>query len=157
MPNALTRTSRDYVGDGAAPQPIDAELYESAIAGTGTLYPAAMLFVMLIAACSLTVSTVAGLMDRRRPFALLRASGVDLRHLRWLALLETAVPLTFTVVGGMVAVLSIGYLVAPEDFALPPPTFFAGVAAAVLTTLAVSMITWPLLGAVTRHDNVRFE
>jgi hypothetical protein len=157
MPHAKTRTYRDYVADGRAPQPIDAELYEAASAGTESMLPIVLLFVILVAACSLTVSAIAGLMERRRPFALLRASGVGLRELRWLALLETAVPLAFTVLGGMGTVLFTVFMVAPDNFAWPSPGFFLGVGAAVLATLAVCMITWPLMEATTRHDNVRFE
>jgi ABC-type antimicrobial peptide transport system permease subunit len=157
MPHAKTRTYRDYAAEGPAPQPIDAELYEAAVAGAGSLFPVALVFVMLVAACSLTVSTVAGLMERRRPFALLRASGVSVGELRSLALLETAVPLALTVFGGIGTALLVGYLVSPDDFALPGPGFFLGMAAAVLTALAVCLITWPLMNVATRHDNVRFE
>lgn len=156
-PHALTRSYRDYVAEGPAPQPIDAELYESASAGTGSLFPIAMVFVLLVAACSLTVSAIAGLMERRRPFALLRASGVGLGELRWVALLETAVPLALTVLGVMGTTLLVGFLAAPDGFAWPGPGFFLGVAAGVLAALAVSMITWPLMDVATRHDNVRFE
>ena len=154
LPHALTRTARDFA-PGA--QPIDAELYEAAFSGTGSLFPAALVFVLLVAACSLTVSTVAALMERRRPFALLRASGVDLSQLRRLALLETAVPLVVTVLGGLGIVLFIGYLAAPESFAWPRPSYFLGLGVALAVTIAVSMVTWPLLNATTRHDNVRFE
>jgi hypothetical protein len=101
---------------------------------------------------------VAGLMERRRrPFALLRASGAGLGELRWLALLETAVPLALTVLGGIGTTLLVGFLVAPNEFALPGPGFFVGLAAAVLTALAVCMITWPMMDVATRHDQVRFE
>jgi hypothetical protein len=154
MPHALTRTYRDYSGDA---QPIDAELYEAAIAGGNSLFPIALGFVLLVGACSLTVSAVAGLMDRRRPFALLRASGVGLRELRWIALLETAVPLAFTAIGGFFTVMLVGYLVTPDEWSLPSPGFLLGMAGAVLTALAVCLITWPLMDVVTRQDNVRFE
>ena len=154
MPHALTRSARDY-SPGA--QPIDAELFEAAFSGTSSLFPAALVFVLLVAACSLTVSTVAALMERRRPFALLRASGVDLWQLRRLALLETAVPLVVTVLGGVGIVLVLAYLAGPEDFTWPPPSFFVGLGVALAVTIAVSMLTWPLLNATTRHDNVRFE
>jgi hypothetical protein len=32
-----------------------------------------------------------------------------------------------------------------------------GMAVALLSALAVCLITWPLMDVVTRHDNVRFE
>lgn len=157
MPHAQTRTYRDYVAGDTAPQPIDGELFDAASSGVGSLLPIALVFVLLVAAGSLTVSAVAGLMQRRRPFALLRASGVGLGELRWLALLETAVPLAFTVFGGIGIVLLVGFLTAPDEFVLPSPTFFLGMGAAVLAALAVCMITWPLMDVATRHNNIRFE
>jgi ABC-type branched-subunit amino acid transport system permease subunit len=71
--------------------------------------------------------------------------------------METAVPLTFTALGGIGIVLVASYAVAPDTFALPPLSFWLGLAAAVLAALAVSMVTWPVLAELTRHDNVRFE
>lgn len=86
-----------------------------------------------------------------------RASGLSLRKLRWIALLETAVPLVFTALARMGTVLLIGYLIAPNQWSLPSPGFLLGMAGAVLTALAVCLITWPLMDAVTPHGNVRFE
>ena len=98
-----------------------------------------MVFVLLVAACSLTVSAVAGLMERRRPFALLRASGVRLGELRRIVLLETGVPLVLTALGGMGIALLVVYLSTPGDeWAMPDAGFFAGVGGAVLIAFAVS-------------------
>lgn len=46
-----------------------------------------------IAGCSLAVSVAGGLSDRRRPFSLLRLTGVQLRVLRRVLALESAIPL----------------------------------------------------------------
>lgn len=115
-----------------------------------------MAFVLLVAACSLTVALVAGLMERRRPFALLRASGVRLGELRLIALLETAVPLLFTVLGAMGVALLVAYLGDP-GFTMPGAGFFGGVAVAVLVALAVCLVTLPLMDRATRLEAVRFE
>jgi len=128
------------------------------IDGFSSGFQLATAFVLFVAACSLTVSVVAGLLERRRPFALLRASGVRLGELRLIALLETAAPLLLTVLGGMATAFVVMFLSLPRaEWALPGPGFFAGAAASVVVTLAVCLVTWPLVDATTRHDNVRYE
>jgi hypothetical protein len=108
--------------------------------------PPAMAFVLLVAACSLTVATVSGLMERRRPFALLRASGVRLGELRRIVLLETGVPLVITALAGVGAAILLMYVLAPgEEWALPDATFFAGLGIGVLAALAVPSLALPLM------------
>jgi hypothetical protein len=120
--------------------------------------PPAMAFVLLVAACSLTVATVSGLMERRRPFALLRASGVRLGELRRIVLLETGLPLVVTALGGVGTALLVTYLIVPdEEWALPDAGFFAGIGLGLLAALAVSSLALPLMDVATRHDSVRFE
>jgi hypothetical protein len=156
VPHALTRSTRDYE-PGPGFQPFDAETPESFFTSAGTLFWLAMLFVVLVAACSMTVSTVAGLIDRRRPFALLRAGGVRLRQLRLIALLETGVPLAFTALAGFGAAMLVGFAAAPDEFSVPDAGLFLALGLGLLVTLAISLVTWPLMDAVTRHDQVRFE
>ncbi|HEX3679110.1 MAG TPA: ABC transporter permease, partial [Galbitalea sp.] len=57
---------------------------------------------LLIASCGLAVSVVGGIADRRRPFSLLRLTGVPLAILRRVIALESAVPLI------AIAVVSVG-------------------------------------------------
>jgi predicted lysophospholipase L1 biosynthesis ABC-type transport system permease subunit len=143
---ALARTERDWTYDD------DANLD-----GASTGLWLAMAFVLLVAACSLTVSVVAGLIERKRPFAALRASGVRLGELRQIALLETPVPLVLTVLGGVGTALLVSYVSSTEDrWTLPGLGFFLGTGAAVLIALAMCMVTFPLMDVTTRHDNVRF-
>jgi hypothetical protein len=156
VPDAVVRSHRDYV-PGPGHQPFDAETPESFFDGIGSAFWLAMLFVVLVAACSMTVSTVAALMDRRRPFALLRASGVRLRQLRLIALMETGIPLAFTALAGFVAALLVEYAIAPDEFGPPDAGLVLVLALGLFVALAVSLVTWPLLDAVTRHDQVRFE
>jgi predicted lysophospholipase L1 biosynthesis ABC-type transport system permease subunit len=120
--------------------------------------PPAMAFVLLVAACSLTVATVSGLMERRRPFALLRASGVRLGELRRIVLLETGLPLVITALGGMGTAMLVTYMTVPVgEWELPDATFFAGLGIGVLVALAVSSLALPLMDVATRHDSARFE
>jgi hypothetical protein len=120
--------------------------------------PPAMAFVLLVAACSLTVATVSGLMERRRPFALLRASGVRLGELRRVALLETGLPLVITTLGGMGTAMLVMYMITPSgEWGLPGARFLAGLGLALVAALAVSSLALPLLDVATRHDSARFE
>ena len=48
---------------------------------------------------------ITGVLERRRPFALLRASGVRLGELRRIVLPETGVPLAVTVLGAVAVAL----------------------------------------------------
>jgi hypothetical protein len=120
--------------------------------------PPAMAFVLLVTACSLTVATVSGIMEGRRPFALLRASGVRLGELRRIVLLETGLPLVITALGGMGTAMLVTYVITPgEQWGLPDVRFFAGLGIGVLAALAVSSLALPLMDVATRHDSVRFE
>ncbi|BCB90951.1 ABC transporter permease [Phytohabitans suffuscus] len=146
-PYALARTEADWSHND-----------ELGVDGFAGGFQLATAFVLLVAACSLTVGVVAGLMERRRPFALLRAAGVRLGELRLVALLETAAPLVLTAAGGMATAFVVMLLAVPRaQWALPGPDFFAGAAAAVAATIAVCLVTWPLMDVATRHENTRFE
>jgi hypothetical protein len=157
-PYGLARTSQDWTAAQLA----------GTVSGGATIFQLAMLFVMIVAACSLTVSVVATMVERRRPFALLRASGMPLGHLRRLALFETAIPLVVTAVGGMAVTVALflvvnagASLAEPEAtgavLVLPDAAFFASLGGGLVGAIVVSMLSWPLMDAVTRHDNVRYE
>ena len=38
-----------------------------------------------------------------------------------------------------------------------PASTFLALGLGLLVTLAISLVTWPLMDAVTRHDQVRFQ
>jgi hypothetical protein len=123
-----------------------------------TVLPYAMVFILIFTACSLTVSVIAGVLERRRPFALLRASGVSLGELRRMVFLETAAPLAVTVLLGVgLATLQSLATISPKDWFLPSAAFFAGLGAGVLAAFAVSLIALPFMDIATRLDTVRFE
>jgi hypothetical protein len=114
-----------------------------------------------IAGCTLAVSVVAGLNDRRRPFALLRLAGARLGTLRRAVVLESAVPLL------LAAAVAIGtgflaaglFLRSQLGYALHPPgsTYYLVVGAGLLTALAVLASTLPLLRRITGAETARFE
>ncbi|MFI0939687.1 FtsX-like permease family protein [Streptomyces sp. NPDC021020] len=114
-----------------------------------------------IAGCSLAVAVAGGIGDRKRPFSLLRLTGVRLRTLRQVVLLESTVPLL------AVAVVAIGtgflaaqlFLKAQLDYALQPPGagYYSMVAGGIAAALAVIGATLPLLKRVTGPENARNE
>jgi hypothetical protein len=120
-----------------------------------------ILVSLCIAGCSLAVSVVAGLNDRKRPFSLLRLTGVQLGTLRRVVALETVVPLF------AVAVVAIGsgflaahlFLESQLRYALRPPgvAYYVTVAAGLAVSLGVVASTMPLLRRITGPETARNE
>jgi hypothetical protein len=116
---------------------------------------------LVIAGCSLAVSVAAGLRDRKRPFSLLRLTGVSLALLRRVVALETVVPLLITAVvaagcGFLGADL---FLRAQMDRTLQPPggDYYLVVLAGLVASLAVIASTLPLLSRITGPETARNE
>jgi predicted lysophospholipase L1 biosynthesis ABC-type transport system permease subunit len=114
-----------------------------------------------IAGCSLAVSIAGGLSERKRPFSLLRLTGVPLRMLRRVVALESAVPLL------VVAVVAIGtglfaahlFLRAQMEYDLIPPGagYYAIVLAGLAASLGIIASTLPLLRRITGPETARNE
>jgi hypothetical protein len=133
-------------------------ILEPQLASADVVLPAAMVFILLVAACGLTVSVITGLIERRRPFALLRASGVRLGDLRRVVMLETGVPLVITTIGGVGIALIVVYSNVPRsEWVAPHPLFVVGLVVGLLVAFAVSSVALPLLNNATRYDAVRYE
>jgi hypothetical protein len=116
---------------------------------------------LCIAGCSLAVSVLAGLTDRRRPFSLLRLAGVPLRSLRRSLALETAVPLLSVagVAAGMGFVAAALFLRSQMDYGLSPPGpgYYVTVLVGLAASLLVVATTMPLLGRLTGPETARNE
>ncbi|HEY0536436.1 MAG TPA: ABC transporter permease [Actinoplanes sp.] len=112
-----------------------------------------------IAGCSLAVSVIGGLSERKRPFSLLRLTGVSLRTLRRVVAFESAVPLL------LVAVVAIGlglvaaqlFLKAQMHYTLSPPglSYYAIVVIGLAASLAIIGSTLPLLSRITGPEVAR--
>jgi hypothetical protein len=123
----------------------------------------AVALTILVAGCSLAVSIGGGLVDRKRPFTLLRVSGTPLGALYRVVLLEAVLPL----VGGAVAAAALAYgmsvlailRIAPVGTPVPPLAgiYYATVGAGLVLALAVIAVTLPLLGRMTTPASARFE
>ncbi len=124
---------------------------------------AAVALIVLVAGCSLAVGVGGGLVDRKRPFTLLRVSGTPVSTLSKVALLEAVLPLAATtVVAAAIAygtsVLAVSRL-APAGTATPGlgGSYFATMGAGLAVALLVIAATLPLLRRMTMPGNVRFE
>jgi len=123
----------------------------------------AVVLTIIVAGCSLAVSVGGSMVERKRPFTLLRVTGTATSTLYRVVLTEAVLPLVAaTVVAGglgyLVAMLTVGKL-APAGTPAPAPgqayylTMGTGLIAAILVILA----SLPLLGRITGPDKVRFE
>ena len=149
VPNALIHTQQDRIDTDAI-----------FFASLEQLQRLVWYFVLLVAACSLTVGMLAGVIERRRPFALLRASGLRLGELRQVVLLETAAAMLVTAAVGVGLGLATSYALAlfgEMVWTWPDVGVFVMVGIGVLAALILSAMALPLLDAATRHDAVRYE
>jgi hypothetical protein len=123
----------------------------------------AVALTLLVAGCSLAVAAGGGLVERKRPFSLLRVAGTPVAALYRVVLLETVLPLALATVvaGGLawgVSVLTIGKFARPGT-AVPVPghTYFLLMGTGLAISLAVILATLPLLGRMTGPASARFE
>ena len=116
---------------------------------------------LVIAACSLAVSVAAGLGERKRPFSVLRLTGVPTSVLQKVVTLESAIPLLLiaavAIVVGLVSAALFLRSQAGIAFHMPGPGYWVTVAAGLAASLAVIASTFPLLNKVTGPDAARNE
>jgi hypothetical protein len=128
-----------------------------------TIALAVVAVTLVTAGCSLAVAVGGGLMERKRPFTLLRVTGVQLHVLNRVVLLETVLPLTLTAViaaaAGLGTAASVLRTLGPKvgSLALPGHIYFLTLGCALAASLVVLLATLPLLNRITVPDEVRFE
>jgi ABC-type antimicrobial peptide transport system permease subunit len=124
---------------------------------------AMLALTLLIAGCSLAVTVGGSIVERKRPFTLLRVSGAAASTLRRVVLLEALLPLlAASVVAALVGVAVARPLVAAllpryTHVAFPGPTYYLTLGVGLLVAIGVILLTLPLLGRVTQPEKVRFE
>ncbi|MGC4816433.1 FtsX-like permease family protein [Micromonospora sp. DT63] len=116
---------------------------------------------LALGGCSLAVSVIGGLTERRRPFSLLRLSGAPVRVLRRVVALESAVPMlaVAAVAIGMGLLAAHLFLRAQMGYTLvaPQPGFYVIVVVGLVACLGVIASTMPLLERVTGPETARSE
>ncbi|MEV6637493.1 FtsX-like permease family protein [Actinoplanes sp. NPDC051470] len=114
-----------------------------------------------LAGCSLAVSVAGGLTERKRPFSLLRLSGVPVSVLRRVVALESVVPmLTVAVVAiGMGFLAAQLFLRAQMDYTLiaPDAEYYVIVVVGLAACLGIIASTLPLLERMTGPETARSE
>jgi hypothetical protein len=121
----------------------------------------ALAITLVIAGCGLTVAVAAGIIERKRPFALLRLSGVHLGELQRVAFVEAAAPLLL--IAGASAVLGLATSAVIVTIAggaswVPPDSgYWLSLLGGLVLSLGVAAASLPLLGPTTAPSAVRFE
>jgi len=114
---------------------------------------------LVIAGCSLAVGVAGGLVDRQRPFSLLRLSGVSLGVLRRVVTLESAVPLLVSAVLSAVAGFLAAGLFTRSALGLslhpPGPEYYIIVLAGLAASLGIIASSFPLLKRITGPEAAR--
>jgi hypothetical protein len=116
---------------------------------------------LIVAGCSLAVTMAGGLSDRKRPFVVLRLTGVPLAVLRRVVTLETAVPLLIisAVSAGVGFLAADLFLRSQLGFSLRAPglLYYVTVLGGLAVALALIASTLPMLDRITRPENARVE
>jgi hypothetical protein len=123
----------------------------------------AVVLTLIVAGCGLAVSVGGSLVERKRPFTLLRVCGTPTPTLYRVVFAEAALPLVAaTVVAGVLAYLIAVPTVlrlAPAGTPVPVPghSYFLTMGTGLAAALVIILASLPLLGRMTSPDNVRFE
>ena len=121
----------------------------------------AILASLLIAGRSLAVAMAAGVSERKRPFSLLRLTGVPLGVLRRVVALETAAPLIVIALASAATRLVSADLFLRSQLGLtlrlPGVTYYIIVLGGLVGSFAIIGSTMPLLDRITRPEDARME
>jgi hypothetical protein len=116
---------------------------------------------LIIAACSLAVNIAAGLSERKRPFSLLRLTGVPTALLHRVVALESALPLLLvaavSILVGLVSAALYLHSQVGIAFSIPGITYWATVLGGLAASLAIIASTFPLLNRITGPEVARNE
>ena len=118
---------------------------------------------LITAGCGIAVAVTGGLVERKRPFTLLRVSGTATGTLYRAVLLETVFPLvaaTAVAFGvGLGLAIPIARALAPHSHtaAVPQASFYLTLAGGLAVSIAAIVACLPLLGRITATEHARFE
>jgi hypothetical protein len=116
---------------------------------------------LIVAACSLAVNIAAGMGERKRPFSLLRLTGVPKALLHRVVALESAMPLflvsAVSIVVGLVSAALYLHSQAGLAFQIPGVAYWATVAGGLAASLAIIASTFPLIDRITGPEVARNE
>jgi hypothetical protein len=150
---------------GSAPRTFGEEVQARAVVTVTLqrLVSIAVTLTLVVAGCSLAVAIGGSLIERKRPFTLLRVTGTATGTLYRVVLLEATIPLVAATVaaaalGYGIAALTVGRL-SPAGTPVPVPdgAYFASMAAGLAGSLLAILASLPLLSRMTGPATARFE
>jgi hypothetical protein len=127
------------------------------------LIDVAVVLTLVVAGCSLAVAVGGSLVERKRPFTLLRVTGTPASALYRVVFLEAVFPLAAATIVAAGTAYGISVLtvqkMAPAGTPLPVPghVYYVTMAAGLAASLLVILTSLPLLGRITGPASVRFE
>jgi hypothetical protein len=127
------------------------------------LVDVAVALTLIVAGCSLAVAVGVGLVERKRPFTMLRLAGASTATLYRVVLAEAVLPLAAAMVVAAGTAYGISALtvakIAPAGTPVPDlgHVYYLTMGAGLIVSLLVIGATLPLLGRITGLQNVRFE
>jgi hypothetical protein len=162
LERARTTLERDFLFQGT---PVAVDAFDPSTARLLTMIQdmtdVVIVASLVIAACSLAVNIAAGLGERKRPFSLLRLTGVPTGLLHRVVALESALPLflvaVVSIVVGLVSAALYLHSQVGIAFSVPGVTYWATVAAGLVASLAIIASTFPLLNRITGPEVARNE
>jgi FtsX-like permease family len=170
--SAALETVRTYLvthvtdsASGSAPRTFGESVQARAAVATTVerLLDTAVVLTLLVAGCSLAVSVGGSLVERKRPFTLLRVTGAQVSALYRVVLLEAILPLAAaTIVAGglayLIAVVTVA-AIAPAGTPVPTPAgaYYLTMGCGLAGSLLIIAASLPLLRRLTSADGVRFE
>jgi len=123
----------------------------------------AVALTLIVAGCSLAVAVGGGLVERKRPFTMLRLTGTPTATLYRVAAAEAVLPLVAATVVAAgtaygISVLTVAKM-APAGTPVPGlgHVYYLTMSAGLVVSLLVIAATLPLLGRITGLEHVRFE
>ena len=124
---------------------------------------ATVALTLIVAGCSLAVTVGGGLVDRKRPFTLLRVSGTQAGVLSRVVLLEAAVPLVAATI--LAAAIAYGTSItaflrlAPAGYRDPQlgHDYYTIMGIGLVVAFGVITVTLPMLRRMTAPSTIRFE
>jgi hypothetical protein len=163
--NAPPQTGNGY-GSSPTPPRTFGEVVQIRVARADlaeNIVDAAVALTLIVAGCSLAVAVGGGLVERKRPFTLLRVGGTQLRVLSRVVVLEAVVPLLASTL--LAAAIAYGTTIlaftrlAPVGTALPQLSgdYYTIMGIGLVAAFVVILVTLPLLRRMTAPATVRFE
>lgn len=120
-----------------------------------------VVITILIASCSITIAAIAGVVERRRSFTLMRISGTPVRVLNKAVIYEALTPLLATIAVTIATAYAVGaaalYSTGTTGLRRPPLLLVELVVFAVLAVTALTAMSLPMLNRTTNPREVRFE